>query len=286
MYTSALTKRLAGLASLLLLSLTLALPVQAAAPLGVPPAARSNRCVDHKRIDYWGSRAAIEARGFNFDIVGAQASAKFQRNLALDLGSDPAQSSYTTSRLTEINTWAPIAERVKCWQATPGKSVVVEFRVRFDQRATPPGLTENLMLWNAPFPSTTPEAPRPVTSIGVSRNSLLGGPQYIAMVAQDLDYATFAPPLVFQTMPMPGWLDAAQWHRVRITVSTAAARIDVAQGLRPYTNVLKAALLHPAEPLGFELSVDNEAVPGFTVPVMVADGLDVDYLDLRAERVR
>jgi hypothetical protein len=188
--------------------------------------------------------------------------------------------------MTEIDTWKPIAERVKCWQATRTKNVVVEFRARFDQNATPPGLTENLMLWNAPYPSTTPEPAQPVTSIGVSRTSVFGQPQYIAQVTQDLNFGTFTPPFIFQTMPMPAWLNAADWHRVRITLSQQTAQIDVAQGSRPFTTVLKTALLHPAEPLGFEFSLDNELVPGVTGPVVVPDGLDVDYLYIGMVRAR
>lgn len=291
MHPTALAKRLTGLLVMLLVGLTLALPAQAApaarlAPAPLPAPNADTRCLPRKHINFWGSRRAIEARGFNFDLVGPQASATFRRNLSLDLASDPSSSAYTAARITEIDTWKPIAERVKCWQATPQKNVVVEFRVRFDQRDAQMGLTENLMLWNAPFPSTTPEPARPVTAIGVSRNSMFGQPQYMAQVVQDLDFATFAPPMVFETRPMPAWLNAADWHRVRITLSQTTAQVDVAQGHNAYTTVLTAALLHPAEPLGFEFSVDNELAPGITAPVIVPDGLDVDYLDMRMERVR
>jgi hypothetical protein len=288
-----LAKRLSALLVMVLLGLVFVLPAQAApaaqatlSPQAGPASRAGTTCLPHKRVDFWGSQQAIEARGFNFDLIGDQASATFQRNLALDVASDPNSSAYTASRITEIDTWQPIAERVKCWQATPTKNVVVEFRVRFDQQATPAGMTENLMLWNAPFPSDTPEPARPVTTIGVSRNSALGAPMYVAVVTQDLDYATFAPPFVFQVTPMPSWLDPSAWHRVRITISQATAQIDVAQGSNPYMTVLKASLLHPAEPLGFELSVDNEQAPGWTVPVVIPDGLDVDFLDIRTERAR
>jgi hypothetical protein len=287
MNTTSLAKRLPALLLMLLLGLVFAMPAQAAPSRQPTPALLAgNECLPHKRIDSWNNQRAIEARGFKFDLVGEQASAAFGRNLALDVASNPANPTYTASRITEIDTWKPIAERVKCWQATPTKNIVVEFRVRFDQRATPAGMTENLMLWNAPFPSTTPEPARPVTTIGVSRNSALGAPAYVAVVTQDLDYATFAPPFVFQTRPMPIWLNPADWHRVRITVSQAVAQIDVAQGSNPYSTVLSAALMHPAEPLGFELSVDNELAPGLTVPVVTPDGLDVDFLEIRTERAR
>jgi hypothetical protein len=263
-----------------------------AAPTQAAPAANraydhsSPGCMDRKLIPFWGSRSLIEAQGFNFDIVGDQASVKFQRNLALDLASDSTDSTYTASRMTEIDTWKPVADRVKCWQATPSKNVVVEYRVRFDQSATPAGLTENLMLWNAPYPSTEGDAARPVTSIGVSRTSALGPSQYIAQVTQDLNFGTFTPPFVFQTMSMPTWLDAGDWHRIKITLSQTTGQVEVAQGSHPFTTVLKVALLHPAEPLGFEFSVDNEQFPGMTIPVSIPDGLDVSYLFMHMERAR
>lgn len=286
MKTSSHSARLILLLALLLLSMFLAAPTQAA-----PLADRDNHtdtasCVDRKLIPFWGNRGFIESQGFNFDIVGNQASAKFQRNLSLDLDSDTASTAYTASRMTEIDTWKPIAERIKCWQATPSKNVVIEFRARFDQGATPLGLTENLMLWNAPYPSTTPEVARPLTSVGVSRSSALGQPQYMAQVTQDLNFGTFTPPFVFQTTPMPAWLNAGDWHRVKITLSQQFAQVDVAQDAHPFTTVLKAALLHPAEPLGFEFSVDNELVPGITVPVSIPDGLDISYLSIYMERSR
>jgi hypothetical protein len=278
--------------TLALLLAFLSLSMLAVTPTQAAPAAtsgyqhRANQCLDHKLIPFWGSRNFIEAQGFNFDIVGAQANAKFRNNLSLDLASNPSSSDYTASRMTEIDTWEPIADRVKCWQATPTKNVVVEYRVRFDQSAAPSGLTENLMLWNAPFPSTTPEPARPITSIGVSRNSAFGPPQYYAEVVQDLNFDTFAPPFIFELTPMPAWLDAGKWHRIRITLSQTTGQIDVAQGAHPFTTVSKIALLHPAEPLGFEFSIDNELFPGLTVPINIPDGLDVSYLDMHMEHAR
>jgi hypothetical protein len=272
------------LLALLILSMLAVAPTQAAPAATRGHSHNPNPCRDRKFIPFWGSRSFIEAQGFNFDIVGDQASVKFRNNLSLDLASNPAISDYTASRMTEIETEKPIAERVKCWQATPTKNVVVEFRVRFDQSAAPNDLNENLMLWNAPFPSTTPESARPVTSIGVSRNVALGQPTYVAAITQDLDLGTFAPPFIFELTPMPAWLDAGKWHRIRITLSQTTGQIDVAQGTRPFTTVSKVALLHPAEPLGFEFSVDNELFPGMTVPINIPDGLDVSYLDMHMER--
>jgi hypothetical protein len=286
MKTISRPSRLVLLFAILLMSMLVVMPTQAAPTANYDHQHSTNQCVDRKLIPFWGSRNFIEAQGFNFDIVGEQASAKFRRNLSLDLASNPASSDYTASRMTEIDTWKPIAERVKCWQATQTKNVVVEFRIRFDQSAPQSGLTENLMLWNAPFPSTMPEPARPITSIGVSRNAAFGPPQYYAEVVQDLDFGTFMPPFILQLTPMPAWLDAGDWHRIRITLSRTTGQIDVAQGAHPFTTVSKVVLLHPAEPLGFEFSVDNEMFPGVTVPVNVPDGLDVSYLDMHMERER
>jgi hypothetical protein len=245
-----------------------------------------NQPIGRKFISLWENRELVEAQGFNFDIVGDQADVRFQRNLALDLASDPTNSAYTASRMTEIDTWKPITERVKYWQASPTSNVVVEFRVRFDQRVPPPGLNENLMLWNAPFPSTTPEPARPVTAIGVSRTSSFGQPQYVAAITQNLDINTFAQPFIFEMTPMPAWLDAGEWHDIRITLSHMAGQVEVAQGARSFVSVARVELLYPAEPLGFEFSVDNEMIPGTTVPVAIPDCLEISYLSIQMERFR
>jgi len=276
--------RLVLLLAILILSMLAVAPTQAAPAATNSSHHNANQCLERKFIPFWGSRSFIEAQGFNFDIVGDQASAKFRNNLSLDLASNPASAAYTASRMTEIETEKPVAERVKCWQATPTKNVVVEFRVRFDQNAAPSGLTENLMLWNAPLAPGEPA--QPITSIGVSRNGVFDeSPQYYAEVVQDLDFgASTAPPLLALT-PMPAWLNAGDWHRVRLTLSQTTGQVDIAQGAHPFFTVLKVALLHPAEPLGFEFSVDNEFVPDWYLPVTIPDGLDVSYLDMHMQRV-
>jgi hypothetical protein len=283
------TRRLAGLLAVLVLGMLLAMPAQAA-PLATTQSATAHRnensCVDHKQIDTWSNQRAIEARGFNFDIVGPQASAMFQHDLALNLATTD-NSAYTASRMTEIDSELPIAQRVKCWQATPDKDVVVEFRVRFKESGTPAGLTENLVLWNAPLPSfngTNPpsESAVPLTSIGVARTSALGTPLYIATVVQDLDLTTYNG--LMNVALMPTWLDPGEWHQVKLTLSQQSARIEVAQAQHEYELVLEQQLPHPAEPLGFEFSVDNEAFPGFYVPVSVPDYLEIDYLSMSMVR--
>ena len=286
------TRRLAALFFALMLSILTAAQAQAApSSLTQAPIARpaESRCVPHKQIETWNNRRAIEARGFNFDLVGPQASALFQHDLSLKLAADPESDAYTASRMTEIDSHLPIAQRVKCWQATPDKNVVVEFRIRFRQSDTPAGMTENLVLWNAPLPAfdgTNPpsESALPLTSIGVARTSALGAPQYLATVVQDLDLATYNG--LMEVALMPEDLDPSEWHRVRITLSQQSARIDVAQDQGAFDNVLNVPLPHPAEPLGFEFSVDNEAFPGFYVPVTSPDGIEVDYLSMSMVRAR
>ncbi|HEU5099879.1 MAG TPA: hypothetical protein VFU22_12700 [Roseiflexaceae bacterium] len=272
---------------ILILSMLAVAPTQAAPPANNGRQHNTNQCLNRKLIPFWGSRSFIEAQGFNFDIIGEQASVKFSNNLSLDLASNPANSGYTASRMTEIDDQQPIADRVKCWEATPTRNVVVEYSVRFDQSAAQSGLTENLILWNAPLPSPgSGETAKPITAIGVTRNAAFGTPQYYAEVVQDLDFATFAPPFILNLTPMPTWLDAGQWHRVRITLSQTTGQVEVAQGAYPFTTVTKVTLLHPTGPLGFEFSMDNEFVPGVYVPITIPDGLDVSYLDIHTERVR
>jgi len=284
------TRRFVGLFAALLLGILLTLPAQAApAPIARLTSAYHNteRCVPHKEVANWYNRSALEARGFHFDLVGAQAAAQFGHDLTLEVAPNSGSSAYTASRITEIASQQPIAQRVKCWQATPEKNVQIEFRVRFDQSATPAGMTENLELWNAPFPffdgtNTPTENAGLLTSIGVVRTSAFGQPQYLATVVQDLDTNTFNG--LLNIAPMPAWLDPGQWHRVRITRSQQMARIEVAQAAHRFTPILEAVLLHPAEPLGFELSVDNEAFPGYYVPVTVRDGIAIDYLSMNMVR--
>jgi hypothetical protein len=162
--------------------------------------------------------------------------------------------------------------------------VVVEYRIRFDQSAAQPNMTENLILWNAPLPlAGSGEQALPITAIGVTRNAAFGVPQYYAEIVQDLVFTPPTQPLLLNLTPMPAWLDAGEWHRVRITLSQTTGEVEVAQSGHPFTTVSKVALLHPTGPLGFEFSIDNEFFPGVFVPVTTPDGLDVSYLDIRME---
>lgn len=237
-------------------------------------------CVPHKSIEQWNNLNQLGAQGFYAEIHGEEAALTFNREqndkyLSLDIApSGDAAADYAASRITEIDATLPVGERVKCWQPTDSRDVVAEFEVRFDQPVTP-GLTENLVFWNAPFGETS----IPITTIGVSRSLSTGG-MYAAVVAQDLVLAPEFSGLM-QVSPMPAWLDDTAWHRIRITISTTSARIEVAQGEHPFTTVLETALLHAPEPLGFEFSIDNEALPGMYIPVPFGDGVDVTDFEVR-----
>ena len=244
-------------------------------------------CLSQKYIDAWNSATQLEAYGFHADLFGDQGTVTYGGQLlSLDLAADPLDSRMNSARITEINTLAPVAQRSKCWQTSPTKDIVVEFKIRFDQPIALYGLTENQFLWNAPFPdlqANPNDTAIPATAIGVSRNSIFGAPQYMAIVAQDLDlsHGTFAVLNLVPLVVAAPWLDASSWHTVRITISQTSARIEIAQGLHPFTTVLYTALAHPVEPLGFEFSIDNETEPGVTLPVLMRDGLDAAYLHMQ-----
>ncbi len=264
------------IAALLSLGFGLALvfPVQANQP--------QVTCVRQKHISEWDNVSQLQARGFFTEVFSPEGSLGFGQNggtrfLALNVAATPQFTGQAVaSRITEIDTSAPPAQRVKCWQPDASHAVVAEYTIRFDQAAPPPGLTENMILWNAPFGQN----PIPLSAVGVTRslNPFTGQTAYSAIVAQDLDFSTFSG--LFLTTPMPAWLNAADWHTVRVTVSQQGALIEVSQGAHPFTPVLQTPFLHPPEPLGFEFSVDNEVFPGVFAPVTVPDGLDVGPFDI------
>lgn len=250
------------------------------------PAQPDTSCPSSKNIDNWRNTEELERKGFNVELFGEQASLDFERDhgrryAALDLAANPNSAAYTASRVSEIDGTLPIAERTKCWQASERRAVVAEYTLRFDQAATSSSLTESAFFWNSPLPAVGASEPAGLlTSFGVARNQGV----YQAVALQDLNFADFSG--LYRTQPMPAWLDAADWHRVRVTISQTTARIEVAQGARPFTAVLEVQLLHPAEPLGFEVSIDNEAFPGYYVPVATPDGIDIDRLEIRLRHSR
>jgi hypothetical protein len=229
-------------------------------------------CPQKRLIPRFINEQQVEAQGFHFQVTPPGGSYAFnqaghQRYLSLRMDPFPFNGELSASRITEIDTSLPPEERVFCWQPTQTKNVSVLYTHRFLEAAPPPGLIENLFLWNAPL-----DTGGVITAVGVTRNNLLGG--YFAIVAQDYDFATNTG--LLQLVPMPAWLDATAWHTVNVTISQETATIKVKQGGNEAT-VLQTALLHPPDPLGFEFSLDNEIFPGVIVPVTIADQIDVAF---------
>jgi hypothetical protein len=250
----------------------------APATVAAPPTTRGqqNHCVPHRQLVRLNTLPQVEAHGFFADLYG-NAAISFEghgseRYVSLGVDAD-FESPYVASRLTEIDAALSPDERVKCWQATADKQVVVEYRIRFDQAETPL-LTENAMLWNAPF---SPEENLPITAVGVTRNQLYQG--YVAIIAQQFDFGTLEG--FIMPVPMPEWVDPSTWHDVRLTAGQYDVLIEVAQGDSGYTVVAATTLPEPLEPLAFEFSVDNELFPGLFVPVLEPDAMDVAHLEIR-----
>jgi len=272
MHTTTHSRRLILLLALLLGGILVAAPAQAAPLTKVDQ--RRTQCIPAKHIQNWRSAEQLNQKGFNTVDEGDLASVDFGGDLLLSMAGSSTNILAKASRVTEIDADLPIAQRVKCWQASPGQDVVVEFRERFNESAAPLNLQEDSFLWNAPLPSpNNPELPGLLTAIGVSRTTAFGG--YVAEIVQDLNVMTFSGDFLFKIEALPVWLDATEWHNVRITLSQTHAKIEIAQGDHPFAPALESALLHPAEPLGFEFSVDTSE------PIVQADGLNVSCLDIR-----
>lgn len=245
----------------------------AAAVPNYTPAYLSHPVCPQKRvIPRFLDEPQIETLGFHFQVTepgGSYAFAQEEKYHYLSLRMDPFpfNGELSASRITEIDTSLPPEERLLCWQPTETQDVVVQYTHRFAEAVVPPGLIENLFLWNAPFASGGT-----ITAIGVTRSNLLGG--YFAIVAQDYNFSNGTG--LLQLVPMPMWLDATDWHTVDVVVSQESVTIQVEQNGNQAT-VLQTTLLQPPDPLGFEFSVDNEIFPGLIVPVTIADQIDVAF---------
>lgn len=236
-------------------------------------------CPGRRIISSFVNVHQVEARGFHFEVTPPGGSYAFNREghlryLSLRMDTFPFNGELSSSRITEIDTSLPPDQRVFCWQPTNRKNVEVIFTHRFAEATPPPGLSQNIFLWNAPI-----DTGGLITAIGVTRSSMFGG--YFAIVAQDFDFATGSGML--QLVPLPTWLDATAWHTVEIVLSQQEAIIKVEQGANQAT-VLQTNLLRPPDPLGFEFSMDNEIAPGVIVPVTVPDQLDVAFFSAGLKR--
>lgn len=245
---------------------------------GLEKQAVKQECKFVKIIPHFQREKDITKNGFHIDLFGTgELDFTKDKNLkyaTLSLAPDPT-GEYNAARITEVDTSIPPEDRLKCWQPTAKKDVLVEYTVRFGQ-AENPGLTENLILWNAPIGE---QQALPFTLFGVTRNMLFPG--YVAFVAQDFDFMSPTPTGVIQYKPLPNWLDPTDWHTVRIQLSQQRADIAVAQGNHDFESVLSVDLPAPVEPLAFEFSLDNEVVPGVFAPVFGQDSLDIQSLLIR-----
>jgi hypothetical protein len=236
-------------------------------------------CPTKRIISRFVNEQQVEAQGFHFQVTPPGGSYAFnqqgnQRFLSLRMDPFPFTGELSSSRISEIDTSLPPEERTLCWQPSPTQNVMVMYTHRFAEATPPPGLSENLFLWNAPL-----DTGELITAIGVTRSNLYGG--YFAIVTQDYDFATGTG--LLQLVPMPAWLDATAWHTVNIVVSQGTATITVKQGANQAT-VLQTNLLRTPGPLGFEFSLDNEIFPGVYAPVTIADQLDVAFYGAGLQR--
>ena len=236
-------------------------------------------CVPVKVIRKVRSERILRRNGFYIDLYGT-GSLDFDREGKYKFGTlsvrpdvDP-DDPYTAARITEVDTSLPADQRIKCWQPTDRFDVVIKYTIRLGQLDFP-GLTENMLMWNAPFDG---ENSLTFTAVGVTRNILSEG-NYVAMFAQDLDLGTGGGILLFA--PMPDWLDYTSCHHVRLTISKFDVKIEVAQGEHDYEIVLESNLENPIEPLALEFSLDNEILPGVINPTFGPDTLDVASLSMR-----
>lgn len=255
-------------------------PVQAAPTLNAHNPAQD--CPRTLNLTSWRSEDQLLRKGFFIERYGNAAKLNFRGNaLGLSLKTDPSVTTYTASRITEIDSRLPILERKRCWQPTKKESVETSYRIRFDEEAGPPELIANLLLWNAPFPyqngtTQSTETALPVTSFGVSR--LYG--LYVVVATQDYDSATGSGMIVMN--PMPSWVDPTVWHQVVINLTTTTAEIKVIQKGRSET-VLKTSLLHAPDPLGLQLSIDNDAMGSYN-PINEGDQVVVDQVSIHYRR--
>lgn len=251
-----------------------AAPVSPATPAEMPA---HDSCRPAKIISGLRNEHQLEAFGFHQDIFGSGTLA-FHREgrrqyaslaVAPDLSGDPA-----SARITEVDTSLPPEERSKCWQPSDHFRIFAEYTIRFEQAERPPGLTENVFLWNSPFGET---ALFPLTAVGVSRSENFPG--YVATISQDV---TFVPEFsgFIQVAPMPQWLDPTAWHTVRVELTEQEATLSVAQG-HQHATVLSATLPAPFEALAFEAAVDNEVFPGIYAPVTQPDTIEVASVAIR-----
>lgn len=256
----------------LLAVLILALQPQAALAARPP----QSQCQRTKHMDNLMNDRILQSKQFHIDEAGTGDLSYYGNGRAayasLSLDQD-LSGAYNAARITEVDTTLPPPARTRCWQPDEKFNVIAEFTIRFADAEKPFGLTETVFLWNSPLGG---DEPLPLTSVGVSRSEAFPG--YNANVSQNLTFEPFAFDHL-EVVPMPAWLDPTQWHTVSITLGMYDVEIAVSQG-RNHETVISTTLPQAVEPLAAELSIDNEAFPGLTVPVTTPATLEVDTIDL------
>ena len=256
-----------------------AAPVSSSTPAEAP---LPDGCRPAKIIIGLRNEPQLEAFGLHRDVFGSGKLTfdREERHQYASLGLAPDLSGNPVSaRITEVDTSLPPEERIKCWQPTEKGRILAKYTIRFEQAERPPGLTENVFLWNSPFGA---DQALPLTAVGVSTFRNPQNPQqsiYVATIAQDV---VFQPDGtidgLFFVAPMP--VDPTEWHTVRVHLTKQHATISVVQGQQRET-VLSVDLPTPLEALAFEASVDNELFPGFYAPVSEPDTIDVAAVAIR-----
>ena len=236
-------------------------------------------CVPVKVIRKVRSERILRRNGFYIDLYGT-GSLTFSKEGKYKFGTlrvdEDSSGGYTAARITEVDTSRPPSERIKCWQPTDRFDVVVNYTIRLKETVNP-GLTENMILWNAPIGHGESFL---FTAIGLTRNLMFPG-EYVALVAQDFNAGDYSGTFEFELLD-PDWLDPTAWHHVRLTVSEYAARVEIAQGDHDYTVVLDVDLPNPVEPLAMEFSLDNEVHPDLPpIPITTSDALDIASFSIR-----
>lgn len=228
-------------------------------------------CPSSKEIDKWKSWKHLEKEDFFLQQVGAQSKIEFNKSsMSLSLGRDlTTGNAEIFNDVTELDPEHGLGQA--CWRPTQTSMLVMEVSLRFQQAQTPPGLFENVLLWNGG--QTT--AGSLATGIGVTRS--MSSP-YSAVISQDFVFGS-PPTGLLRLVPMPGWLDATQWHQVRITVSHCEAAIEVIQG-NQHMVVVRQQLLHPPTPLAVDFTIDNQQIPGVNAPVQVSDTISIADVSL------
>ena len=220
-------------------------------------------------IQQFKDRSQIEEKGVAFDEFGM--SIKFNKEgtckyLSLQVDPVVVSDELVAARMTE---------KEKSWQPDSEQFITAAYEFRFRETQSPPGLTETLFLWNAPFSGGTA---RPATSFGVVRSPLLKG--YFAIASLDSEVINGKVQGFFHMAPMPRWINPTDWHKVDLSLEMNAVTIKVTQFERTETSLYTQLPYALSEKLKLEFSVDNEIIFGEKVCPVIGDRLDIASLSI------